>query len=194
MFSGRVNNSLSTTRHLSYHPAWPYCVFSYLLGLGLRFCSCTRMVPAAQPTAWRLYGRQAVAISHSVVGLTIFSEWWQTTLLFVVQCCLCSSKRQSLCIPTISGRFVSSSLHIYPACSHCTAFLTPKALCFNCNSCPACIWLGFVSTERQGHYTLQLAQLLVRYTLQLTQLLVGIFETMIVIQIKQAKELSNSSR
>lgn len=100
----------------------------------------------------------------------------------MVQCCLCSSKRQRLCIPTISGRFVSSSLHIYPACSHCTAFLAPAALCFYCYSHPACIWLGFVSTERQG-----------RYTLQLTQLLVGICETMIVIQIKQAKAFSNSS-
>lgn len=62
-------------------------------------------------------------------------------------------------------------------------FLHQQYCVFNCYSRPACTWLGFVSTERQGHYTLQL-----------TQLLVGIFETMNVIQIKQAKALSNSSR
>lgn len=112
-----------------------------MMGLGLRLCSCTRMVPAALPTAWRLYGRQAVAVSHRAVGLTIYSEWWQTTLLFVVQCCLCSSKRQRMCIPTISGRFVSSSLHIYPACSHCTAFHAPTALCFELLQSP-CMYLA----------------------------------------------------
>lgn len=88
----------------------------------------------------------------------------------MVQCCLCSSKRQRMCIPTISGRFVSSSLHIYPTCSHCTAFFAP-ALCFYCYSRPACIWLGFVSAERRGCCTPQL-----------TQLLVGIFENMIMMQ------------
>lgn len=39
-----------------------------------------------------------------------------------------------------------------------------------------------MSTERQGHHTLQLTQLLVR-----------IFATMIVIQIKQARAFPNSS-
>ena len=111
--NGTENTHMSRLRHLSNHPAQHYCVFGYSSGLGLRFDACSHTVPAAYPTAQCLHGRQAETDSHRAVGLTADREWWCATLLFVVQCCLCSFKRQHLLIPTISGRFVSSSVHIY---------------------------------------------------------------------------------
>lgn len=46
----------------------------WVYGSALVVLALSHMVPAASPTARRLHGRQAAAVSHRAVGLTIYSE------------------------------------------------------------------------------------------------------------------------
>ena len=146
MLTGTENNNLSIIRHFTI--LHDLIVYSLLDGFGFTVLLLYSHVASglANPMT-PVWESGVVSVGHRAVGLTICSEWWQTTLLFVVWCCLCSTKGQCLCIPTISGRFVSSSLHIYPHVATVLPLLHQQHCAFNCYSRLTCIWLGFVSTE-----------------------------------------------